>query len=132
MFAPWGGKAFVHVSDVAQAVVNALTRGQNGSRYIVANSHACMSINDLYRLQSEVCGYGQRICTVADGLLLAAGRVGDMLRWMGVKTQLSTRNVRQLMIREYYDNGHAMRDLGIKETPISEAIADFHRWRNEK
>lgn len=132
MFAPKGGKAFVHVGDVARAVVNALTRGRNGGRYIVVNSCACLGIKELYRMQSEVCGYRQRVCELPDGLFLMAGKVGDLLRWMGVRTQVSTRNVKQLLVREYYDNGRALRDLGITETPIAEAIGAFHKWRENK
>lgn len=132
MFAPRGGKAFVHVADVAQAAVNALERGVPGNRYIVVNSQACMSIKELYRLQAAVCGYRQRVVTAPDWLLLAAGRVGDLLRLMGVKTQVSTCNIRQLLVREYYDNHHGLCDLGFPETPIADAIRDFHSWKNKQ
>ena len=132
MLAPKGGKAFVHVGDVAQVIVNALTQGRNGDRYIAVNGHACLSIKELYQLQAEVCGYRQRVFEVPDGLFLLAGKAGDLLRWMGVRTQVSTRNVRQLLVREYYDNGHALRDLGIKETPIADAIGKFHKWREKR
>ena len=132
MFAPRGGKAFVHVADVAQAAVNALERGVPGNRYIVVNSQACMSIRELYRLQAAVCGYRQRVVTAPDWLLLAAGRVGDLLRLMGVKTQVSTCNIRQLLVREYYDNHHGLCDLGFSETPIADAIRDFHSWKNKQ
>ena len=132
MFAPRGGKAFVHVADVAQAAVNALERGVPGNCYIVVNSQACMSIKGLYRLQAAVCGYRQRVVTAPDWLLLAAGRVGDLLRLMGVKTQVSTCNIRQLLVREYYDNHHGLCDLGFPETPIADAIRDFHSWKNKQ
>lgn len=131
MVAPRGGKAFVHVADVAQAVVNALTRGEAGSRYIAVNSAACWSVKELYELQARVCGYRQRVITAPDWLLLAAGRVGDVLRWAGVKTQVSTRNVRQLLVREYFDNRRAVEQLGMPVTPIAQAIEEFHRWREE-
>ncbi len=132
MFAPRGGKAFVHVADVAQAAVNALERGVPGNRYIVVNSQACMSIKELYRLQAAVCGYRQRVVTAPDWLLLAAGRVGNLLRLMGVKTQVSTCNIRQLLVCEYYDNHHGLCDLGFSETPIADAIRDFHSWKNKQ
>ena len=132
MFAPRGGKAFVHVADVAQAMVNALTQGVNGTRYIAVNSHACFTIKHLFRLQSEVCGYRQFILTLPSWMLLAAGRVGDFFRFMGVGTEVSSRNIRQLLVREYYDNSRAVHDLQMPETPITEAIRDFYQWRNKK
>lgn len=132
MFAPKGGKAFVHVEDVAQVIVNALSRGVNGSRYIAVNSHACLTLKELYRLQAEVCGYRQMLLGVPNWVMLAGGKAGDVLRWMGVRTQVSTGNVRQLLVREYYDNRRAVQELGLKETPIAEAIKDFYEWRNRR
>ncbi|MBP3762988.1 MAG: NAD-dependent epimerase/dehydratase family protein [Bacteroidales bacterium] len=131
MFAPKGGKAFVHVQDVAQALIHALERGRSGGRYIAVNSHACLTIRELYRLQAEICGYRQTILSLPDWLLLAAGRVGDLARALGLKTEVSTRNVKQLMVREYYDNHLAVSELGMQETPVAQAIEDFHQWRNK-
>lgn len=132
MAAPRGGKAFVHVGDVAQAVVVALTRGRNGERYIAVNSEGCLSVKELYQMQAKLMGYSQQILTVPDWLLSVAGKVGDAVRAMGVRTQVSTRNVRQLMVREYYCDSHAVTELGMPRTPISQAIKDFYEWRNKK
>lgn len=132
MFTPKGGKAFVHVGDVAQAMVSALTQGVSGCRYIAVNRKACISIKELYCMQASVCGYRQLTVPVPDWLLLAGGRVGDVLRWMGIKTQVSTRNVRQLLVREYYDSSRAVRELGMTETPLSVAIKEFHDWRKKQ
>ena len=32
---PKGGKSFIHVADAAVAIVNALTRGTSGQRYLL-------------------------------------------------------------------------------------------------
>lgn len=129
MVAPHGGKAFVAVNDVAQAVVSSLTKGDNGARYIVVNSHGCMSVKDFYKIQSQVMGYHQTVLTLPNWLLAIAGRVGDILRVMRLRTELSSLNVRQLMVHEYYDNICGREVLGYVETPIEHAIADFHKWR---
>jgi hypothetical protein len=34
------------------------------------------------------------------------------------------------MVREFYDNTHGIKDLGYKETPIEQAIAEYHEWKN--
>lgn len=128
MFAPGGGKSFVHVGDVAQAVVAALVRGESGSRYIAVNSKGSMCLKELYRLQAEVMGYGQKIVVLPNWLMLSAGVVGNVLRALGIKTQLSVNNVRQLMVREYYDSSRAVAELGMPETPIRQAIKDFYDW----
>lgn len=132
MFAPKGGKAFVHVGDVAQAIVNALTHGENGNRYIAVNGHACISIKDLYEMQARVCGYRQKVFEVPGWLMLMVGKTGDMMRKMGVRTQVSTCNIKQLLVREYYSSNHAISDLGMPQTSIEVAIKDFYQWRKNR
>ena len=130
MAVPKGGKSFVHVRDAAEAVVNAVKMGVNGERYLLTGES--MTLKEFYELQAEVCGYKQRVLELPDILVLAAGRVGDMLRWMKVRTQLYTHNVRQLMVCEYYDNGKARRQLAVPQTPIVDAIKDFFGWYSER
>lgn len=129
MVAPSGGKSFVHVGDVAQAVVNALTMGRNGERYLAVNSHGNLSIKEIYRMQASLMGYRQCVVTVPDWMLSVAGFAGDVLRWTGIRTEVATRNVRQLMVREYYSNHHAASELHMPETPVSDAIKSFFQWR---
>lgn len=131
MFAPRGGKSFVDVRDVATAVVNALTMGRNGERYIAVNSHENHTIKYLYQLQAQTMGYRQRVLAIPNGLLLAAGWLGDMVRLLGIRTELSSCNVRQLMVREYYDNLHAVNELAMPETDLAQSIRDFHAWRTQ-
>lgn len=128
MACPCGGKSFIHVNDVAEAAVNALTMGRNGERYLLTGED--MSLYDFYTLQAATCGYSQRLFVLPNWLVTIAGRVGDLLRWMGIATQLSTRNVRQLMVMEYYSSDKARRELHITLTPISIAINDFFSWNN--
>ncbi len=126
MASPKGGKSFVHVRDVATAAVNALTMGRNGHRYLLTGED--MSLKDFYALQARECNYSQRLVELPDRLVGAAGRVGDLLRWMGLKTQLSTRNVRQLMVMEYYSCEKARDELLFPQTPIATAIDEFFEW----
>ena len=130
MAVPKGGKSFVHVRDAAEAVVNAVTMGVNGERYLLTGES--MTLKEFYELQAKVCGYKQRVLELPDMLVLAAGKVGDMLQWMKIHTQLCTRNVRQLMVCEYYDNSKARHQLAMPQTPIADAIKDFFGWDRER
>ena len=123
MAVPQGGKSFIHVSDAATAIVNALTMGQHGRRYLLTGKN--MSLKEFYKLESLVCGYRQHIITLPNGFVRLAGLIGDLLRLCGCRTQLSTRNVRQLLVHEYYDNQHACRDLQMPQSPIDDAIRAF-------
>lgn len=129
MVAPRGGKSFVAVEAAAAAVGNALEKGIHGGRYLLTGEN--LTLRQFYRLQAQVCGYRQWVVPLPNGVLALAGRVGDMLRRCGVQTQLSTRNVRQLMVREYYSCEAARRDLGMPSLPIGDAICDFFEWHRQ-
>lgn len=129
MCCPRGGKAFVPVADVADAAVRALTRGTSGSRYIVTHRGGHLTIKQLYALQADIMGYRQLCVVVPAWIMLAIGALGDLLRSMGMRSAVSRRNIRQLLVREYYDNHHGLCDLGYVETSLADAIHDFHTWR---
>ena len=123
---PKGGKSFIHVADAAVAIANALTRGTSGQRYLLTGQN--LSLKQFYRVQARTCNYRQCLLLLPDWLLAAAGRCGDLLRLCGLRTQLSTRNVRQLMVCEYYDNSRAVADLAMPQTDIAQAVKDFYSW----
>jgi len=123
MLAPRGGKSFVAVEDAAKAIVNALTMGHNGERYLLTGLN--MSLRDFYQKQAEVCHYRQVILSPPNWLMLTLAKIGDLLRLLHIPTQLSTRNVRQLLVYEYYSNGKAVSQLAMPSTPVEEAIKDY-------
>ena len=123
---PKGGKSFIHVSDAAVAIVNALSMGGHGSRYLLTGQN--LTLQQFYRLQAQICHFRQILLPLPNWLLAVAGRCGDLLRLCGLRTQLSTRNVRQLMVCEYYDNQRAVTDLSMPQTDITQAIKDFYCW----
>lgn len=126
MVAPKGGKSFVHVADAAVAIVNALSLGESGSRYLLTGEN--LSLREFYRIQKQVMGYRQLLLDVPNFLLRIVGWLGDLLRCCGLKTQVSTRNVCQLMIMEYYDNSHACKELEMPKTNVAQGVSDFFAW----
>ena len=127
MLAPKGGKSFVSVEDAAVAIVNALTMGTHARHYLITGHN--MSLKEFYRLQAQTCGYRQLILSPPNKLMLLLARIGDALRWLGIGTQLSTRNVRQLLVYEYYDNRRAQRELALPQSPLQEAIRAYFDYR---
>ncbi len=125
-----GGKSFLHVRDAAHAIVQAIHHGTSGQRYLLTGQN--MSLEAFFRLQAATLGYRQWLLTLPDGPALAVAKIGDLLRRCGLRTQLCTLNVRQLLVREYYDNNHATRDLHLPHTPIEEAITDFFAERSAR
>lgn len=130
MVIPKGGKSFVAVTDVARAVVSALTKGRNGERYLLTGED--LSLGDFYRRQSSVCNYNQLLITIPQWIVAAAGKIGDLLRLMHFRIQLSTINVRQLSVMEYYTNKKAEKELDFFVTPLDDAIHEFFEWQKNK
>ena len=126
LVAPRGGKSFVHVADAATAIANALDSGQNGHRYLLTGRN--LTLKEFYQLQARACGYRQWIVPLPNVVLAVAGWCGDLLRFCGLCTQVSTRNVRQLMVCEYYDNAAARTELGMPQSSIEQAVGDFFAW----
>ena len=60
--------------------------------------------------------------------MLISGRLGDLLRKMGIKTDVSTSNVRQLLVREYYSGEKALKALKFSSENLENAISDAIDW----
>ncbi len=129
MFTPKGGKNFVAVTDVATAVCNALTMGQNGERYLASGVN--LSFAEFFKLQSRVGEYQQNIIEIPDAFLEMAGKAGDFIRLFGVKTEICSMNINQLLIQEYYSNKKAVKELKMPQKPIDEAIFEALVWFKE-
>lgn len=126
MFAPSGGKNFVAVTDVATAVCNALTMGRNGERYLAAGVN--LSFAEFYKMQSRVGGYYQNLFIIPAGLLEMFGKAGDFIRLLNVRTEICSRNLNQLTIREYYSNKKALNELQMPQKPLETAIQEAIDW----
>lgn len=123
---PGGGKSFVHVADVATTVVNALSRGSVGQRYLATG--VSMSVRDFYIMMQGVTGYKFRMIRVPDFLLIGAGYIGDFMRCVGIKTPLSSVNTKILCQKEFYDNSKAVCELDMPQSSIEGAIQQAIEW----
>jgi dihydroflavonol-4-reductase len=131
MIAPKGGKNFVPVNNVAVAICNALTLGINGERYLVSGVN--LSFKEFYSLQKQIGNYSQKIIEIPDLILILMGKIGDLFRQSGIKSELCSMNIRQLIIREYYTNLKAKSELNLPETDLKIAIKEAIDWfKNHK
>jgi len=61
-------------------------------------------------------------------VLNVMGKVGDAVRRLGIRTDLCTMNLRQLMIREYYSNKKASTELKLPPTDLKIAVKEAIDW----
>ena len=126
MFVPSGGKNFVATSDVATAVCNALTEGKNGQHYLASGIN--LSFKEFYLLQSRVGAYRQKLIVLPDFILAMAGKAGDFVRLFGIKTDVCSMNINQLLVREYYSNKKAGAELKMPQKSLDIAISEALNW----
>ena len=126
MFIPKGGKNFVAVRDVAVLICNALTLGRNGERYLATGVN--LTFKEYYTLQKEIGNYRQFIVEIPDFILIMIGKLGDLIRKFGIKTNLCSMNLRQLLIRENYTNQKAKAELELVVTDLKIAIKEAIDW----
>jgi nucleoside-diphosphate-sugar epimerase len=123
---PNGGKNFVNVKNVAIACCNALTMGKSGERYLASGVN--LSFKKYFKKQKKTGKYKQKIIIVPAFILRLVAFFGDILRFLKIKNSFCSRNINQLLIKEYYVNTKAKVDLLLPETPIESAIKDALNW----
>ncbi|ASN82358.1 NAD-dependent epimerase/dehydratase family protein [Deinococcus ficus] len=127
-----GGFTFVHVDDVAEAIVRAAERdGNAGESYLIGREY--LSNRQFMSLVSELSGVPQPRLALPDWLAHAAARVaGAVSRVTGRPPLLglSPDTARHLSQGFRFDSDKAERELGLTYTPVREAlradIATFH------
>ena len=130
IFHPPGGKNFVHAGDVALGAIAAMESGKNGETYLMAGEN--MSYRAFFKLLARHTGQRTRLIRLPKTLLISLGYLGDMLRGIGIKTALSSTNMRILCIHNYYTNQKAQRELNIHFRTTSQAISDAVGWFRDR
>ena len=123
---PPGGKSFIDVRDVAAAAIGALDNPLAQGRYLTTGK--AMTIKEFYQLQARVCGYSQTYVPLPRKLCLAVGGVGDRIEQNGRMTIATSRNIRQLLVEECYDDSRARTELGMPCTPLEQSIKDYFEY----
>ncbi|MBR4826568.1 MAG: NAD-dependent epimerase/dehydratase family protein [Bacteroidales bacterium] len=120
---PPGGKSFIDARDVAAAAIGALGNPLAEGRYLTTGKS--LSLKEFYELQARVCGYRQMYIPLPRKLCLGVGSVGDRIEKSGRRISATTRNIRQLLIEECYDDSRARKELGMPATPLEQSIKDY-------
>lgn len=126
LFYPLGGKNFVHVNDVAKGIVKALKTGIRGECYIFANEN--ISYKDFFKLVCKTNNNKPLLVKLPKLILLVVVFIGDVLRFSGVKTEVSSVNMKILCINNYYSNQKAANTFNMHFQSTQKAISDSLIW----
>jgi len=124
---PAGGKNYIHVSDVAMATINSLTKGRTGEQYILGNQN--LDYAEAFRLMADVMGCSAPAFSVPKSLAWILGQLGGLqYRLTGKLARLNPAMVAVANDGHYFNPQKAIDELQLPQTPIRAAISDAFDW----
>jgi len=127
---PPGGKSFVHVKDVATAARLAIEKGNNGDSWLITGNH--LTYKEFFEKLNTMTGQRKPVVKIPCFLLVFAGITGDLIRALGIKTSVSSANMRILCENPFYTNQKIINDLGVTLTTSEQTIRDALEWFENK
>jgi dihydroflavonol-4-reductase len=125
-----GGNNFVHVEDVADAMVAAGERGRPGELYILGNAN--MTYREIFTLIADVVGAKPPRFAIPYALARVGGWAGDAVSvFQRGEPAVTTATAKLGFVDHYYDPSKARRELGLRQTPVREAIERAVGWFRE-
>ncbi len=121
------GLNFIHVRDVAAGHLRAARRGRVGERYILGNRN--MTMREFLEILANESGESAPRLRIPYALAWAAGAASTA--WSRVTARepsIALDAVRMSRHTMYFDPGKAVRELGLPQTPLVEAIREAIDW----
>jgi dihydroflavonol-4-reductase len=121
------GLNLVDVRDVAAGHLLAAERGRPGERYILG--HRDMSLREIYVALAGITGLPAPRLRLPHAVPLAAAAVATGLaRLTGREPRVALEAVRLARHRMYFSPAKAVRELGLPQTPVEEALSRAVDW----
>lgn len=122
VFYPPGGKNFVPVKDVVNAVMNAFHKGTSGEKYLIAGTN--LSYKTFFMELRNITNQKQVLIPIPKLLLLTVGTFGSFMQKLNIKTSLSSSNMKTLCVKNYYTNQKSIQELNIQYSSLNNAIKE--------
>lgn len=124
------GLNLVHVRDVARGHLLAAQRGRVGDKYILG--HANLGLAEIFQRLAEITGLRAPRLRIpyAVAWLAAAGLEGAARLTRGAP-RVPLTAVRMARKRMYFSPAKAVRELGLPQTDVGEALRDAVAWFGE-
>lgn len=127
---PTGGRNFIYVGDVVSAIVTAIEKGKKGECYILGNEN--LSYKEVFEKMAAALGVKAptikmaKIITLVYGRLMsAAGAIFNFTPSVNYPMALISTE------KHFYSSEKAVKELGLPQTPVSEALAEAVVWFRE-
>jgi len=122
-----GGRNFLHVKDAAFAICNALHRGKIGECYILGNEN--LTYNEFNNLVGKQLNIKCPKLLIRRPFILFFGLISQFFSIItGKSPNLSYAIARISVDTHFFISEKARRELGLPQTPVSEAIIEAFEW----
>ncbi len=121
------GLNLIDVRDVAKGHLLAWEKGKSGDRYILGNKN--LSLKEILEILSQITGLSAPQNTVPLWLPLAVAWCDEkLLAPLGKKPSVPLDGVRMSAHSMYYNASKAVRELGLPQSSIEQALKDSVNW----
>jgi dihydroflavonol-4-reductase len=123
------GLNIVHVRDVARGHVLAARHGRPGERYILGHADGNLALRAIFERLAPHTGIAAPRLRLPHGAALALGVGAELVARVTGKEPIASRTaVRMAAKRMFFDPAKAIRELGLPQTPVDQALRDAVDW----
>jgi dihydroflavonol-4-reductase len=121
------GLNLIAVEDCARGHILAEQKGQIGRKYILGSVN--LSLRDIFRMLQEITGIpAPKVRLPYTPVLVAAWLNEQLSRISGREPLIPLAGVQMAAHHMYFDSGRAVRELGLPQTPVTEALKRAVEW----
>ncbi len=121
------GLNLVDVEDVARGHILAMEKGQIGQKYILG--HRNMTLREIFEMLGEISGVKPPTLKAPYPLVLSAAYASEWVSWMTKRPpRIPLAGVKMAKKYMYFDSSKAVRELGLPQSPVEEALERAVRW----
>jgi dihydroflavonol-4-reductase len=121
------GLNLIHVQDVAMGHLLALQKGIMGDRYILG--HQNVTLKQMLDRLAMITGIPAPKRSIPTWIPLTVATIDEqLLTKLGKTPSIPIDGVRMSQQTMYYDPTKAIRDLGLPQTPVDQALQDAVNW----
>jgi len=123
------GLNWVHVRDVAVGHILAAEKGRPGERYILGNADGNWTLEETFDVLAEISGVPAPKMKLPHWVALAAGHVSEGMACVtGKPPRVPLAGVRMAKYKMWFNPAKAIRELGLPQTPVTQALAAAVTW----
>jgi dihydroflavonol-4-reductase len=123
------GLNLVHVQDVARGHLLAAALGRPGERYILGHGEGNLPLRAIFERLAPYTGIRAPRVRLPHRAALAIGAGSEWVaRFRGTEPAVARTAVRMAAKRMFFDPAKAIRELGLPQTPVDQALRDAVDW----